>query len=123
MIMTRLLDRKGNELKFVALKEDPGVVLGYVWANKSINAILYVYIKKAFRLMGLGKHLVLSVFPNLDQKTYFPFLTYDAGKLTQKYSKLAFNPLLLDDQVWQTYQNRFEENLEDLENSLLSRVK
>jgi hypothetical protein len=114
-IISRALERKGNRLSFVALKEEPDVVLGYVWANDCIQTIMYVYVKKAFRLMGIGKHLVSSVFPSMDHKIYYPFLTYDAGKLSQKYPNLFFNPYLLDAHIWKTYQNRFEENQEDLE--------
>ena len=86
-IITRCLDRKGNVLKFVALKSDPDVVLGYIWANVEIETIYYVYIKKAF----------------------FPFWTYSSQAITQKYPNLYFNPYLLDRQVWSHYQSRFDE--------------
>ena len=108
-IVTRCLDRKGNVLKFVALKSDPDIVLGYIWANVEIETIYYVYIKKAFREMGIAKILLQHVFPCAPEQVFFPFWTYSSQAITQKYPNLYFNPYLLDRQVWSHYQSRFEE--------------
>lgn len=114
-IADRILDRKDNVLKLCVLAEDPSIAFGYLWANKYPQTIFYLYVKKAFRGLGIGKALMLDSFPDFDEtkKFWYPFFTYDAGKITLKYSKLIFNPYLLDAKIWKTYQNR--EDAEDLE--------
>ena len=108
-IVTRCLDRKGNVLKFVALKSDPDVVLGYIWANIEIETIYYVYIKKAFREMGIGTILLESVFPCRPEILFFPFWTYSAQTIMQKNNNFYFNPYLLDRHVWSHYQSRLDD--------------
>jgi GNAT superfamily N-acetyltransferase len=110
-IVDRVLERKGNILKLCVLAEDPSIVFGYLWANDCPDTIFYLYVKKAFRGLGIAKTLLQSVFPDFSEhkKFWYPFFTYDAGKITLKYSKLIFNPYLLDAKTWQTYQSQEEE--------------
>ncbi len=110
-IIDRMLERKGNILKLCVLAEDPSIVFGYVWANDCPDTINYLYVKKAFRGLGIAKSLILAAFPDFtpDKKIYYPFFTYDAGKITLKYSKLIFNPYLTDAKTWKTYQSQEEE--------------
>lgn len=108
-IISRCLERKGNVLKFVALKNDPDVVLGYIWANKEVETIYYVYIKKAFREMGIGRMLLEAVFPIKPEQVFFPFMTYSAQVFMSKYPNLYFNPYLLHRSVWSHYQSLLEE--------------
>jgi GNAT superfamily N-acetyltransferase len=115
-IVDRVLERKGNILKLCVLAEDPSIVFGYLWANDYPETIFYLYVKKAFRGLGIAKALMQAVFPDFSEtkKVFYPFFTYDAGKITMKYSKLVFNPYLLDAKTWRTYQNK--EDAEDLGN-------
>lgn len=112
-IITRLIERKGHILKFVALKEDPTVVIAYIWAHEYPECVNYIYVKKAFRKMGLAKLLYEAVFKDVPKVSY-TFLTYDAGAITQKYPHMTYNPYLLDRTVWRSYQNLLDDDPEDL---------
>jgi GNAT superfamily N-acetyltransferase len=112
-IITRLTQRKGHVLKFVALKEDPTVVIAYIWANQYPECVHYIYVKRAFRKMGLAKLLYEAVFKDIPKVSY-TFLTYDAGSITQKYKQLVYNPYLLDRNIWRSYQSLLDDDLEDL---------
>lgn len=115
-LISDTLERKGNVLKFAALKDDPKVVFGFLWANMCPETLHYVYIKKAFRSLGLAKHLYFSVFKP-DQEVFFSHLSYDGGKIICKYQQFMFNPYLLNGEIWKAEQLRLEELEDDLEKS------
>lgn len=113
-LISKTLERKNNVLKFAALKDDPKVVFGFLWANLYPETLHYVYIKKAFRNLGLAKHLYFSTFKP-DQEVFFSHLSYDGGKIICKYHQFMFNPYLLHGDIWKSEVLRLEETAEDQE--------
>lgn len=112
-ILPRIAERDGNIFKVVALKEEPDVLLGFIWGNSFPRTIWYLYVKKAFRKMGFGKALYESLFDNND-RIYFPFMTIDAKKAISEYMHLSYHPFLIEKYSW----NRFKEDEADRQNSL-----
>lgn len=57
-----VLDRKNTVVKIACLKDDPDVILGYAVLTPSVKAINWVFVKKAWRTIGIAKQLVPSEF-------------------------------------------------------------
>jgi GNAT superfamily N-acetyltransferase len=112
-ILPRVFDRPGNMLYVAALKEEPDVILGFIWANSFPKTIWYTYVKKGFRKMGFGKALYDYCFDD-SERIHFPLYTPEAKRALTEYKHFAYNPFLLDDRVWK----RFHVEEADRQNNL-----
>lgn len=76
------------------LPDDPGVLLGFACGEPVDGLLHYVYVKAAFRRMGVATRLVdaLGIKVGACSCTHW---TYDLSRLKQKLSGLQFNPYLL----------------------------
>lgn len=114
-LINQALKRENNFVRVAALAEDPDTVIGIVWGNSKPQTLYYSYCKKAFRLMGISKLLVEKSF-HTHKQIFCPFLSYDGARLIQKYSQLIHNPYLMDESIWQTYQQALNAGEVDLQN-------
>lgn len=57
-VINYLLDSPNTTIKVACLKDDPEVILGYVVLSKSPGVMHWVFVKKAWRKIGIGKLLV-----------------------------------------------------------------
>lgn len=85
-VVETILYRATTQIKVACLKDDPEVILGY--AIYDSNALHWVFVKKAWRKIGVAGRLVPS-----DAKTV-THLT-EVGKSIIKKKGLAFNPFLI----------------------------
>lgn len=97
-VLQKVLNRKGNVLKFAVLASEPDVILGFLWGNEAFDTVHYIYVKKAFRQLGIGRVLFNHAFEN--HRIFYTHATYDGGKITHKYRQFIFNPYLLNGDVW-----------------------
>lgn len=81
-IVERLLDTA--EIRVACLKDDPEVILGYALINAP-DTVHFVFIKKAFRGIGIAKSLVPLTVTNTTHLT-------KAGLSIIKRKGIVFNP-------------------------------
>lgn len=108
-IVEAALKRKGNVLKFAALKDEPDVILGFLWGNEYPETVHYCYVKRAFRLMGIARALYEATFKDVP-KVFYSHLTYDAGRITQEHKHFVYNPYLIHGDSWTRLQTQIDEN-------------
>lgn len=83
-LIETILNRPNITVKVACLKEDPEVVLGYsVYEN---NRLDWVYVKKAWRSIGIAKTLTP------ENVTTVSHLTTIGRSILLKYPKVVFNP-------------------------------
>jgi GNAT superfamily N-acetyltransferase len=75
-----------NFVKVACLIEDPDVIIGYSILSQDFQVIHWVFVKKAFRGMGIGKRLIHKF---LKAATH---LTKTGKSLLTKYETCIFNP-------------------------------
>ena len=107
-LISRLQRRPSNVVKFAALREDPTLVFGFIWADHSPETVHYIYVKKAFRRLGIARFLLEATFEGGDD-LYFTHFTKDAGFILERFNGFIFNPYLLHDSIW-TLQNAVTED-------------
>lgn len=91
-VIERFIERGGKVLVAHAVGE-PGVILGYFCSENDNSIVQYVYVKKAFRKMGIAKELFkVSAVPNNANFTHW---TLDTNWITKKLTELNYNPYLL----------------------------
>jgi hypothetical protein len=73
-------------IKVACLKEDPNVILGYSVCSADEKAIVWCFVKSAWRRQGIGKSLLPS------SAVYATHLTETGKMLMNKMPGLAFNP-------------------------------
>ena len=98
-IIGKAMRQEGAFCRMAVLKDDPDVVFGFILGNFDPETVHYIYVKKAFRRMGMARHLVESVF-DANSDIYFTHLTYDAANITRYYTQFVYNPYLLNGDVW-----------------------
>lgn len=81
-----ILDSKSTSVKISCLKEDPSVILGYAVLNNT-NGLHWVFVRKAWRNIGIAKDLVKSV-------SYCTHLT-KVGMSIMKKKGWVFNPFII----------------------------
>ncbi len=82
--LERALDNSNNSIKVACLKDDPEVILGYaVYAG---NRVDFVFVKKAWRSIGIAKSLIPVT---MDTVTH---LTKVGVSILKKHPKVKFNP-------------------------------
>jgi ribosomal protein S18 acetylase RimI-like enzyme len=72
---------------------EPEVILGYLCAESSGNIIQYIYVKKAFRKMGIAKKLYEHA--KIKDGCEFTHWTTDVNWIMKKTDLLIYNPYLL----------------------------
>ena len=91
----------------VAVSEkDPTDIYGYIIREKvgSTNVIHYIYVKKTYRLLGVGHHLLIAADCDPDKGMAYTHHTHVANKLRYKYNAL-FNPYVL---IFNDYEDKEE---------------
>lgn len=88
-VVTRLLDTPGIDIKIACLKEDPEVILGYSIVRYINNSTVldYVFVKAAWRRIGIAKSLMPAEF------NFCTHLTKVGANI--KPTNCSFNPFLL----------------------------
>lgn len=79
-------------IKVACLKEDPSVILGYSISIPHKNAVSFVFVKQAWRKIGIAKDLVLE-----DVKFFTHYTT--VGLSIAKQKGLRYDPFLLIGEV------------------------
>lgn len=102
-LIGKVMRYSNNFVRIAALKDDPEIVFGFIWGNFDPETIHYLYVKKAFRRMGIARLLYESVFDEgID--LYYTHHTKEAAFLMHKYEQLTFNPYLLNGDLWKLTQ-------------------
>lgn len=102
-LIGKVMRYANNVVRVAALQDDPEIVFGFLWGNFDPETIHYVYVKKAFRRMGIARLLYESTFDkNID--LYYTHFTKEAAFLCHKYEQLIFNPYLLNGDLWRLTQ-------------------
>lgn len=87
-VIENLLDSPGVQVKVACLKEDPEVILGYAVLSKAAPVLHFVFVKAAWRSIGIAKSLVPA-----DTKIVTN-LTKSGLAIMRKYPSVSYNPLL-----------------------------
>jgi len=72
---------------------EPYVILGYICVEHNQPLVQYVYVKKAFRKMGIAKALFEGI--KTPENALFTHWTSDVDWITKKLPKLIYNPYLI----------------------------
>lgn len=81
-----------SEVAIACSQENEDVILGYMIYES--DTIHFVFVKSAFRQMGIAKELVEHAF-NDKEKIYCSFSTNDSKRIKDRYPNLIFNPFSL----------------------------
>ncbi len=81
-----VVDNRKAVIKVACLKEDPNVIIGYSILSSDYQAIIWCFVKKAWRERGIGRSL-LPQYP-----TAATHLTVLGKTLMHKYPGIVFNP-------------------------------
>jgi len=84
-IVERILDANVLAIRVSCLKDDPSVILGYSVLNQSATTLHWVFVKKAWRSIGIAKSLVPSTISTVSHLT-------KPGKSIIVAKGLIFNP-------------------------------
>jgi len=87
-VIELILKNNANFVKIACLKDDPDTILGYGVFNLEETIIHYIFIKKAWRKIGIGKMLIT---PRLKVTTHLT----KTGQYFMKKLKIDFNPFLI----------------------------
>lgn len=104
LLISKVMRQPGNIVRVAALKEDPEVLFGFLWGNIDPETVHYVYVKKAFRRMGMARMMYESLFDD-DADVYITHWTREAAFLYEKNDNLVFNPYLLHGDIWKLLQS------------------
>jgi hypothetical protein len=85
-LIDSMLDNSSYLVKVACLKEDQDVILGYSMLSSDFMAIVWVFVKKAWREQGIARSLVPQA-PN-----YVTHLTVIGKTLMSKLPNVQFNP-------------------------------
>lgn len=88
-VIEALLTHPSTVVSVACLKDDPEVVLGYAIANKTGEIAHFVYVKSAWRNIGLAKSLVVSPPKSVSH------LTTIGASILKKHPEVIFNPFQL----------------------------
>lgn len=84
---------RGGIVLIAHAKGEPEVILGYLCMEPNGSIIQYIYVKKAFRKMGIAK--ALFEYTKLPENTIFTHWTTDTNWILKKLTHLIYNPYLL----------------------------
>lgn len=92
LVIDLILKREGSRVLVAHPTGEPNVILGYVVSEKQpdgADVLHYVYVKKSFRQMGIGKALWGSL---LEKPQVFTHFTADTDWIIRKYENLTYDP-------------------------------
>jgi len=84
-IISAYLDHPGVKIQVACLKDDAEVILGYSMVTKDNTKVIFAFVKKAFRNIGISKSLVP---PTVTTATH---LTKSGLSITKRKG-IVFNP-------------------------------
>lgn len=97
LVLEKFLVKAGVNIKIACLKEDPEVILGYSVSRRvklgeaDLGVIDWVFVKAAWRKIGIGKMLVPS------RTNAYTHVTKTGKSIVKsKYPDLTFNPFLFN---------------------------
>jgi GNAT superfamily N-acetyltransferase len=82
-----ILTHNNTAVRVACLKEDPDVILGYVVLNRLGNVVHWVFVKKAWRSIGIAKNLVPETVTRATHLT-----KVGMAILQKRKGKISFNP-------------------------------
>ncbi len=85
-IASNMLESPKVTVKIACLKEDPDVILGYSVASSDGKALVWIFIKTAWRQQGIGRSLVPS------EAQFATLMTPQGKSLMAKFPNMVFNP-------------------------------
>lgn len=88
-IVEKILADERTKVLIATLKDDPNVTLGYAVFNS--DTIHYLFVKEAWRQLGIAKALVEAGGPSL-APVKFTHWTYIIGDMVLKYPDFIYNP-------------------------------
>lgn len=93
-IVDDILNRESISVKLAVLKDDESLILGYVaFEQDKDTAIHFLFVKQAFRRMGIARALLNELDCDLNGVT-FSHWTYDFDHILRKYPEMQYNPYL-----------------------------
>jgi len=87
--LTRLLESPSTKVKMACLKEDENILIGYIIENPEQNALHWIYVKKEWRKLGIGKKLLSS------NPRFVTHLSSQGENLLEKLEGAVFNPFII----------------------------
>lgn len=81
---------KSGKLKVSCFKDDPSTILGYALLSEDLYNLHFIFVKKAWRNIGIMKSLVPK------ESLFCTHLTKVGVSLIKKYPQFSYNPLLLE---------------------------
>lgn len=92
LIVERALSADTSVAMIAHPEGEPDVILGFVVGEKTQDGdvLHFVYVKPAFRKMGIGRHLIKKA--GLIDANYFTHWTFDIEDLLSKLPNLNYDP-------------------------------
>lgn len=91
-VIDRFIER-GGKIFIAHAPGEPEVILGYLCLEGDLSTIQYIYVKKAFRKMGIAKELFNTT--GASSAKGFTHWTLDTNWIIKKLDTLTYNPYLL----------------------------
>lgn len=94
--VTRMLSRPASKVLVACDPVDPSVILGYLSFDlfEGKPLVNYIYVKSAFRRLGVASSLVTSAGIDLNMAV-FSHWTKPTDALVKKFPGLTYNPYLI----------------------------
>lgn len=89
LILKQLLNHPNVKINVSCLKDDADVILGYSVLSKNEQILHWVFIKSAWRKIGIARSLVPNTINTVTH------LTAVGLSLLKKYDNVSFNPFVL----------------------------
>lgn len=87
--LEKVLAMDGIRIKVACLKEDPEVILGYAVLNQENTVLNWVFVKSAWRGIGVGRSLTPSTLQSVSH------LTKTGTSILRTLPGVVFNPFKL----------------------------
>lgn len=102
-IRESILKRPSATTIVCCAEKDPNLILGWIAIERLIKAqillIHYLYVKEAFKKMGIGTELIKAVSEHLKRPVLYSHLTERAQEITKtnkpKYLRFIYTPHLI----------------------------
>ncbi len=88
-VIEHVLNTPGIVIKVACLKDEPEVILGYSILNSDLTAMHWVFVKKAWRKIGIAKSLIPVSINTVSN------LTHIGKVILKRHPALIFNPFAL----------------------------
>lgn len=102
-IISGILDLPMTKVHVAVSPDDPDQIIGYCVASavrapdedKQAVVLHYIFVKKEFQKVGVGKRLVSELNIRDGDEVSFTHWTYPVDELTKKYPTWVYNPYLV----------------------------